>query len=339
MFFPILATGLAPAREPTSLLKLLAGDFAPRVAVLWPEPHTPFLTAPAARRHLVCLALALGREIEAFADRLLSDRLRRAIPQAIEAAPAGLERLLGRAGEIAWDAEAYRALIRLLSRRTFGKVLRHAKAVDAMLVRRLAGLPEAMAEGAHLAVELSPEGVLVLREAYEAISLRDGPAVADAVALRWAASATAKALFAEVRDDLTPEPMAPPHPGTARLRPLATKAALKDASKRYRNCLDDRGSDAATGWRAFYEWDGAPGVVVGVARDHVFGWRMDEARTVRNAPVPEAVREEIISELALMGMRVGRSGWALDRLLREDVGRGYRFWPADEDVAEAFGED
>ena len=98
---------------PTSLLKLLAGDFAPRVAALWPDPHGGFLAAPAARRHLVCLALALGHDIRSFAERLLTARLRVAIRLAVEAPPAGLERLLGRAGEIAWDVEAYRALIRL----------------------------------------------------------------------------------------------------------------------------------------------------------------------------------------------------------------------------------
>lgn len=324
---------------PTSLLKLIAGDFAPRIALVWPEPHGGFLAAPAARRHLVCLAIALGRDIRALAERLLAVRLRHAIRLVVETPPAGLERLLGRAGEVAWDADAYRALIRLLERPAPAKVLRHAEAVDACLVRRLAGLPEAMTSAARLAAELSPEGVVVLREAYDALALRDGQSAAEAAAAGWARAANAKALFEKVRDDLTPEPMAPPHPGTERLRPLATKAAMKDASRRYRNCLKDRGSDAATGWSAFYEWLGQPGAVVGITRDHVFGWRLDEARIARNAAVPEALREEIISELALMGVHVGRSGWAIDRLLREDVGRGYRYWPVEEDVAEAFGAD
>ncbi|HEY0651307.1 hypothetical protein [Phenylobacterium sp.] len=334
--FPVAASATA---GPTSLLTLLAGDFAPRVAALWPDPHGGFLAAPAARRHLVCLALALGRDVRSFAERLLTARLRVAIRLAVEAPPAGLERLLGRAGEIAWDVDAYRALIRLLERAAPAKVLRHAETVDAALVRRLAGLPDAMAPAARLAAALSPEGVEVLREAYQALALRDGQAAADVAATGWGRAATTKALFERVRDDLTPEPMAPPHPGTARLRPLASKAALKDASRRYRNCLTDRGSDAATGWAAFYEWLGQPGAIVAITRDHVFGWRMDEARVARNAAVPEALREEIISELALMGVHVGRSGWSIDRLLRDDVGRDYRYWPVADDVAEAFGAD
>jgi hypothetical protein len=336
LFFP--GAAVVPRRPaPTSLLRLVAGEFAPRVATLWPEPHAAFLSAPAARRHLVCLGLALGREVASLAERLLGERLRVAIRLLVPDAPAGLERLLGRSGEVAWDTDAYRALIRLMARREPAKVLRHAEAVDADLVRRLSGLPEPMAPAAPIAASLAPEGVLVLREAYDAIALRDGHAAAEAAAGRWSDAPTAKALFETVRDDLTPEPMAPPHPGTARLRPLATKAALKDAARRYRNCLADRGSDAATGWAAFYEWDGPPGAVVSIARDHIFGWRMEEARIARNAAVPEAVREEILCELALMGVHVGRAGWAFDRLLREDVGRGYRYWPIEDDVAEAFG--
>jgi hypothetical protein len=334
--FPAAAPAVAGQ---TSVLKLVAGEFAPRVAAVWPEPHTPFLAAPAQRRHLVCLAVALGRDLALIGERVLALRLREAIRLVLDDAPSGLERALARAGETAWDADAYRALVRLLDGGPAAKVLRHAAVLDADLVRRLAGLPQPMAPAAAVAAGLSPEGVLVLREAYDALSLRDGPAAAEAAAAGWARAATAKAMFDRVRDDLTPEPMAPPHPGTARLRPLATKAALKDAARRYRNCLNDRGSDAATGWAAFYEWLGTPGVIVGIQRDHVFGWRLDEARTFRNQAAPEAVRDEILSDLSLMGVHVGRSGWALDRLLREDVGRGYRYWPVEEDVAEAFGDD
>ena len=333
--------GSAKAGSPgqTTLLKLLAGDFAPRVAALWPEPHTPFLAAPAVRRHLVCLAIALGRDLSALGEALLGARLRVAIRLVLDDAPSGLERALARAGETAWDADAYRALIRLLDRGPPAKVLRHAPSLDADLVRRLAGLPGPMEPAAAVAAALTPEGVIVLREAYDALNLRDGPAAAEAAAGGWARAPSAKAMFERVRDDLTPEPMAPPHPGTARLKPLATKAAMKDAARRYGNCLKDRGSDAATGWAAFYEWQGRPGAVVAITRDHVFGWRMDEARTFRNAAVPADVREDILSDLSLMGVHVGRSGWSLDRLLRDDVGRGYRYWPVEEDVAEAFGDD
>ena len=50
----------ASAAAPSPLLTYLAGEFAPAIAALWPAPHAVFLTAPAERRHLVCLALALA---------------------------------------------------------------------------------------------------------------------------------------------------------------------------------------------------------------------------------------------------------------------------------------
>ncbi|MEO8113492.1 MAG: hypothetical protein ABI655_03855, partial [Phenylobacterium sp.] len=107
MFKPIPGVVLVPSRtEPTSLLKLVTGGFAPQVAALWPEPHAAFLTAPVARRHLVCLALALGRAPAVVGD-LLAGRLRRAI-RAVLAPPPGLERALGRLGEVAWSPEGYR---------------------------------------------------------------------------------------------------------------------------------------------------------------------------------------------------------------------------------------
>lgn len=340
MFLPL--TGAVPVAKrtaaPTSLLKLVAGEFAPRIAELWPEPHGPFLSAPAARRHLACLGLALGVDLAPLAAAVLGARLRHAIPALIAAPPPGLERLLSRLGEVALDAESYRLLVRLLGRPAPAKVLRHAEAVDTALIHRLAGLPEPMEQAVRLARDLTPETLAVLREAYDALALRAGRAAAEAAAAGWARAGSLRSLFARVRDDLTPEPPPPPHPGTGRLRPLASKAAIRDAARRYRNCLAERTPHAAAGWSVFYEWAGPPGVIVEISRDHVFGWRLDQARTADNGPVPEGIRDALVGELALMGVHVGRSGWQLDRLLREDVGRGYRFWPVEEELAEAFGE-
>lgn len=338
MFIPIMGAAPVPKRgHPSALLKLVAGEFAERVAAVWPEPHAAFLSAPAARRHLAYVGFAVGADVAALAAAILGGRLRHVIPAAAPGAPAGLERVLGRLGEVAFDAEAYRLLLRLLARPAAAKVLRHAERVDESLIRRLAGLPEPMERAVRLALDLTPEGVAVLREAYEALRFRDGVPAAEAAASGWARARSANALFEAVRDDLTPEPPPPPHPGTARLRPLASKAAIKDAARRFRNCLADRTPHAAAGWSAFYEWDGPPGAVVEVSRDHVFGWRLDEARIADNGAVPEPVRDELASELALMGVHVGRSGWQLDRLLHEDVGRGYQFWSVDAELAEAFG--
>jgi len=329
----------APVRaEPTSLLSLVAGEFAPRIGRVWPAPHTAFLTAPSARRHLVCLALAFGGDLAALGETLLKARMKRAIPAAAPSAPPGLERALTRMGDVAWTAEDYRKLLALLADPPAAKVLRHAELVDLALVRRMADLPAAMAPAALLAARLPGETVAALRETYAALRMRSGPAAADAAAARWARATSVRALVEAVRDDLYPEPAAPPHPGTARLRPLASKQAIRQAARRFRNCLADTLPHAASGWSAYYEWTGPPDVVIEVTRDAIFGWRMEQARVADNAPVPEAVRSEIVSELALIGVHVGRSCWELDRALAVADQPPFPLRPAEAVAAEAFGD-
>ena len=128
--------------EPTSLLAFVAGEFAPRVAALWPAPHGPFVTASPARRHLACLALAFGRSQAAREALLL--RLPRAMALALGGpAPHGLARALTRIGEVAWSAADYRKLLQLLRNRHAAKAVWHADALDPDLVCFGHGLPSA----------------------------------------------------------------------------------------------------------------------------------------------------------------------------------------------------
>jgi hypothetical protein len=327
----------APVRaEPTSLLKLVAGEFALRVARLWAAPHEPFLAAPAARRHLVCLALALGRDVAGLGVLILDRRLPEAIVAAAGRPIPGLSRALGRMGDCAWSAEAYRQLLRLLADPKAAKVLRHAERIEQEMVEQLAVLPPPLAGAVSLAARLERQQVELLVEAYEALCFQSGKARAAVVAGRWARFETAKALFAAVKADLCPEPASPPRAGGFRLRPLTSKRDFVEAARRYRNCMAEQTPFAASGWSAYYEWTGEPGAIVEIGGDHIFGWRLEQARLADNEPVPHHLREEIISELALMGVHVGRSGWELDRALRGFAGH----WrpPSVEDVvAEAFG--
>ncbi|HEY2357331.1 MAG TPA: hypothetical protein VGH86_07765 [Phenylobacterium sp.] len=333
------AAATANPIEPSSLLKLVAGEFAARVADMWPAPHAEFLAAAAARRHLVCLAMALGADVAAHRDSLLTHRMRRLIGAVAPAAPEGLARALERMGEVAWSACDYRELLRLLADRQAAKVLRHAEVIEVETIQRMVALPAPMATSVGLATALNAGAVEALREAYNAMRFRDGAPVAEAAAARWSRMPTAKALRVAVKDDLCPELPAPPHPGTARLRPLATKADLRDAARRYRNCVVDYAAHAASGWSAIYEWPGPPGAVIEVSRDHVFGWRLDQARMADNVAVPEALREEIASALALMGMHVGRSGWELDRALAQIDGRPFPMPTVEQTVAQVFGDE
>jgi hypothetical protein len=328
-----------PARtEPSSLLKLVAGEFAARVALLWPDPHAEFLTAPAARRHLACLALALGRD-GAVVREALDGRLRVAVRRIVRPAPAGLERALGRLGETAWTGDAYLRLLDLLADGAVAKLLWHAEAIEAPPVERLGLLPPPMRRAWRLVGQLSDDSARAVAEAYGAIALRTGPEAADAAAAGWAEAETLGALFEAVRDDIYPEPPEPPHPGTPILRPLATKAALRAAANRYANCLASRLNHAVGGWSAYYEWTPAPGAIVEVSRDPIFGWRLNEAKGPNNAVLDADVREDLAAELAVMGVSVGRNGWQLERALNPDVGRAWRLRPVAEDLAEVFGDD
>jgi hypothetical protein len=337
MFISILGGPAAPAQtEPTALLKLIAGEFAGRIAAVWPEPHVAFLTAPAARRHLACVALTLDADLPALGRRLLAGRLRDAV-RLVAWAP-GLERALGRLGETAWTAAAYRKLLELLADPAAAKRLRHAEAIDLGAVARLSRMPAAMGRALHLAEQITDDAAEALSECHGVIAFRFGAAAADLAARRWAEAATEAALFEAIRDELLPEPPPPPHPGTARLRPLATKAALRDAARRYANCLATRVAHAVGGFSAYYEWTEAPGAVVEISRDAIFGWRLEEAKGPGNAVLDQGVREALADELALMGVYVGRSGWQLERALSADLGRTWRLPTVADDLADVFGD-
>lgn len=327
-----------PARtEPTALLKLVAGDFAPDVARLWPDPHTAFLTAPSARRHLVCLALAVERDLAAVAETVLRGRLREAICIALDRSPPGLERALGRLGETAWTAEAYRRLVELLADPKAAKLLRHAEAIDAGAVARLGRLPGPLRRSLALAALITDDAAAAVAEAAAAIACRSGADAAEAAATRWAGAETEAVLFEAVREDLYPEPPPPPFEGTPRLRPLTTKAAMRDAARRYDNCLTTRVAHAVGGFSAYYEWTGNPGAIVEIGRDAIFGWRLEEAKGPNNAALDKDSRASLIAELVAMGVHVGRSGWQLERALCRDVGRGWRLPSVAEDLVEVFG--
>jgi len=335
-----LFSGVAPVparTEPTALLKLVAGEFAPAVAAIWPEPHTDFLTVTSARRHLVCLALALGRDMAAVADLVLRRRLREAIRVALDRTPAGLERALGRLGETAWTAQAYRKLVDLLAEPKAAKLLRHAEAIDAGAVARLDRLPAPMDRALALAGLITDDAATAVAEAAGAIACRSGAAAAEAAAMRWAEAETEAALFEAVREDLYPEPPPSPFEGTAKLRPLATKAAMREAARRYNNCLATRVTHAVGGFSAYYEWTGNPGAIVEIGRDAIFGWRLEEAKGPNNDVLDKDSRAALVAELTALGVYVGRSGWQLERALCPDVGRGWRLPSVAEDLVEVFG--
>ena len=326
----------APA---SPLLTHLAGDFAPAIAALWPEPHAPFLMATAARRHLLCLALAEAGSGPVAARAILEQPPKQAVRAALSDPPLGLCRALGRLGEQAWTEAEYAGLLRLLTLRGSAKLLRHSHAIDRGRVRALARLPDRLLDKGTALLLADETSASLLAEAFDGLLRRDGQAAAETMAARWNQTPNLAALADAVRLDLEPEPPAPPFAGTERLRPLADKAAILDAAARYRNCLRDQIHWATNGDSAFYEWLGDPSVVLEITRDRLHGWRLDQARLADNKPVPPEVREPLMDALRDMGVHVGRSLWDLSNALRRLGQAPTPPQPVEEVVAALFEEE
>lgn len=317
---PLKPSAPASGGESSALLGFIAGEFAADIAHLWPAPHSDFLLAPSARRHLACMALAVADKAgdwtpgPGLARDALRAPLREAIRTLTPGAPPGLARALGRLGEAAWKPADYGLLLTRLADPHTAKVLRHAQAIQPRDVRILSTLPTTFVEAGGSLVRLTQEQSVLLAECFSGIVRRDGVPGAAAVAQRWAKAPDATSLFRLISADLTPSAATPPHPGTANLIPIATRDGLSAAGRRYRNCLDGRVLD---GWNHYYEWLGPPGAVVCISRDHLFGWSLDEALGVGNTPLERDAEVQLKTELSAIGIHVGRDAWTLRRLTRE----------------------
>lgn len=309
-------TNVAAVRgaEPSPLLTHLAGEFADRIALIWPAPHTPFLAAGANQRHLIALGLSHG-PAEADLRAVLEMPIKRALRALLPEAPNGLLRALGHIGETLWTAKDYGLLLAVLLRPEPAKALAHAPAIDPGMVRGLHRLPAplALANLSHLG--LNAEQSMLVAETFAAIEARDGVEAGRRVADRWARCRSVASLMAKAQHDVLPDLPPPPFPATGRLRPLATRAAINDAARRFDNCLRDQIHRAIDATSAFYEWTGEPGAVLEIHRDPLFGWRLEEARLRHNAVMPESARGALIDDLRAMGVRVGRTSWEIQSAL------------------------
>jgi hypothetical protein len=293
------------AGQPSPLLTFIAGEFAPSIAGVWPIPHAVFLTAPAERRHLVCIALAETSATQLPAEALLERSLKAAIRLALPEAPAGLARALGLLGETAWTAADYRALLAQLRHPRIAKVWRHAETIPLERVRAFARQPAALLDRPGPPLIVTPAAAELVSECLEGIERRD-PAAAGAALARWARAGDLAALLRRVREDLSPPFPEPPVNLGPCYRRLASPADLEEASRRYRNCVADYTEESASGHSALYERGGEPGAIIELARDPVFGWRLSEARLAQNAPIEQPLRGEIIEDLRKVGVHIGR---------------------------------
>jgi hypothetical protein len=92
------------------------------------------------------------------------------------------------------------------------------------------------------------------------------------------------------------------------------------------------------GQDAFYEWLPEPGAVVCIHLDPLYGWRLDESRRLRNAPVPKAVRQGVVAELRKMGVHVGLTSWDIESALSRAHEADFRAPNLIETVDYCFGD-
>lgn len=320
----------ALVHEPTPLLRKLAGEFADRIARLWPAPHGAFLVASAERRHLICLAL-IGREPTAAAlEPALTAPTKEAIRALLADAPEGLERALRRMGEEAWPEAAYRQLLVVLADPFRARIVNHAQALDPESVVGTANLPSVVARACGGRLKVGEAQARLLCEAFEAVVRRVGPERAEAVAARWGRAGSVKQLFEWAAEDILSDVPTPPFPTAEGLKLLATKGEIREAAIRYRNCLRSYLAEAVSGESVFFEWLGPPAAIVQVSRDPVFGWRLSEVRGHNNETVAAEYRPAILSALRSMGVGIGPSHWSLTNAL-EQAGRGNAYLVTDED--------
>lgn len=325
------------APKPSALLVHLAGDFAAEVAAVWPAPHGPFLLAEAARRHLVCLTLAVSEGLRpgpAQFKAAVDVPLRRAVRSLLPDAPEGLARALARLGEALWSADDYRLLFSRLADRFAGKRLRHAELISANDVRTLSILPQPLLDAGGMLVTLTAHQARLITECYQGLVRRDGVERVQRRIVRWAAAPSPKALFDLVKADLSIDEAAPFHPGTPRLRPLTTRKAIEDAARRYHNCLAGRdlGEDLH-----YYEWAGPPGVILCVRSDTLWGWVLQEGKMANNDEVPAQLQATIAEELTIMGVHVGRNLYSLQCRLERACEENFWFGDGAEALDHAFG--
>jgi hypothetical protein len=322
---------------PSPLLSHLAGEFADRIARLWPHPHADFLTASTAQRHLTCLGLTLGVE-EAAVRKALYLPLKRAVRLLVTERPDGLVRALHHMGETAWKAADYHRLLALLARTESAKLLRHAAVIDPDLVGSLAAFPPALLRAGLGELKLTAAQSALASEIWLAVEARDGPWVAAALAERLAKAKTVHAMFVTLREAMTEAIPPPPFVSGPRLRPIATREGFHEVAGRFNNCLRDQVETAAAGFFAFYEWSGTPGAVVQIRRDSLFGWTLEEVRLRDNQIMTAADRPALLEDLRTMGVHIGRPQWALHRDCWEALSLGYELEPIDQAVSHCFGD-
>lgn len=308
------------ANQAFAVLQALAGRYAGRAARLWATPYDGYVRLPAARRHLVHLLtsrvdLASELEARAFVRDAETLRTKELIARWAPDAPKGLEKVLAKLGDKAWTPADYRRLVALLAHGGPAAVtLRHAKVIDPWFLETLGLLPERLRGPATARWVRNPWEARIVREAVCLAETLGAGRRVDALVERLGRSKTRARFFAMLVDELRPNGLAAPVAETPELRPLRTVAEVRDAGRRFRNCLASCVHRAVFGDAAFVEWRGAEPAVMELEREGAAGWRLVVVLGFDNAQVSPETARRVQEALAAQGVR---TGWGAQFLLQE----------------------
>lgn len=291
-------------KEPT-LLSALAGALQGWAHAYWGDEistQTTLVGVDPRRRHLwlaVWAQMSLRAERVSDAEdvvlwrtRLRYSRSRDILVKAGFGRSVGMIRALGR---LPWrgltDAQTYCRLGDLLESEGPGrKLITHAPSLSQDLIDVVDVLPDALRARALLDC-LSAQDELK-RDVAERLAWR-------LARYRELYPDTAEAFVAALlAGDTDPDDLldhlqfpSPPWSGDEMLKPLDTPHRLRDAAKRFRNCLSARMSGVYAGQTYYYELEGRAIIEL----DHIagLGWEVLEIRGRKNTEVDVCVRDEL----------------------------------------------
>lgn len=311
-FKTILRKEDRPNYGATPLLTYLAGEHAGAIAAVWPAPHEAFLALPAARRHAAAIIVSNGpaNDLPAHHIRHLVERQRDS-DLAREILPngdtAGLIKAMRKMGEGLWQAEEYERFLVLFREPNANRALRHLQELRPSQLWPIAELPAPLREAKILRFVDRRSAAYDLGLAYGlAMAMRE-PAKAKGLVERWQRADNRYRLFQMAVEDLTPDRFVPacgPPKLPAAYRQIETRADLEATALRFQNCLRDFVSEIAMGRMAVYVRDEPQEVAMALTRDAA-GWRLAEAEGPANEELPTPVLQDIVADLAELGVRTG----------------------------------
>jgi hypothetical protein len=301
----LTATLLEPASS--SLLPLVAGDFAEAVARIWGEDVGHYLAASNCRRQVWHAWMSQKDLARLGVDRcgfLMSATARLLLQDAFGERPCGMLRALDHIGPVAKPPKFYQQLADIL--REGGPAathLRHAPSIDEPMVLALATVGREISP--HLAIGLVTSGSLTagsaksLQWTYQRLHALNLGKTVDTVAR--GKDPLVHYRTAMIGIDFPPAPFAF---SSGILRPVASLARLKALASEHKNCLSDpyrlwiAATRVLSQRQYFYESAEDGTSLILLAKVGGLGWVMQDVRSAANQPPSQHFRRIVEAELS-----------------------------------------